>query len=148
MNILIATDLSETSNSTIDYVKKLRAESLIRVWLLHVAEPDPDFVGYDADPVLMRDQTAKKYHMQHCRLQQLSQELNSAGVDCTALLVQGAIVETILDEAEKLSIDTIVVESHGKGTMTALFTGSTVTDIAHKAARPVLVIPDSWRSRL
>lgn len=126
-----------------DYMKRLRGELVMQAWLLHVAEPDPDFVSYDADPTLMRDQTAKKYHREHSQLQQLSRELNSAGIKCTALLVQGAIVETILNEANKLSVDTIVLGSHRRRFVMTVLAGSTVTGILHQSTIPVLVIPDS-----
>ena len=141
MKILVAVDLSETSRVIIDYVKNLASTLSGKFWLIHVAEPDPDFVGYEVDPILMRDQTAEKYHNEHNQLQQLSQELCSVSVNCTPLLIQGAIVETILNEANKLSIDMIVVGSYGKRTTMTLLAGSTSRDLLHKSTIPVLVIP-------
>ena len=141
MNILVAIDLSETSKVIIDYVKIMASTFSGRYWLFHVAEPDPDFVGYEVDPILMREQTANKYHTEHIQLQQLNQSLCSAGINCTSLLIQGVIVDVILNEAQKLSIDMIVVGSHGKRAAMSLLAGSTSRELIHKSTIPVLVIP-------
>lgn len=141
MKILVAVDLSGSSRVIIDYVKNLASTCSGKIWLLHVAEPDPDFVGYEVDPIPMRDLTAKKHHKEHNQLQQFSQELCSAGINCTSLLIQGAIVETILNEVNKLSINMIILGSHGKRITTSLLLGSTSMDILHKSSIPVLVIP-------
>lgn len=141
MKILVAIDLSKGANTIIDFVKILSGTFPLNIWLLHVAEPEPDFVGYDVDPVLMRDQTAKKYHEEHNQLQQLSREFYAAGIHCSSLLIQGVIVDTILSEAEKLSIDMIIVGSHKKRVAMTMLTGSLIKDILHKSTIPVLVIP-------
>jgi nucleotide-binding universal stress UspA family protein len=141
MKILVAVDLPGASRAIIAYVKILASTCSGKVWLLHVAEPAPDFVGYEVDPIPMRNQTAKKYHEEHYQLQQLSQELCSAGINCTSLLIQGAIVETIINQANKLSIDMIIAGSHGKRVAMSLLLGSTSRDLLHKSSVPVLVIP-------
>ena len=141
MNILVAIDLSGSSRVIVDYMKKLENALSGKFWLFHVAEPDPDFVGYEVDPILMRDQTAKKYHAEHIQLQQLNQSLCSAGINCTSLLIQGVIVDAILNQAQKLSIDMIVVGSHGKRAAMSLLAGSTSRELIHKSTIPVLVIP-------
>lgn len=147
MKILVALDLSESSRVIIDYVKGLGSVFPENIWLLHVAEPDPDFVGYDVDPTLMRDQTAKKYRKEHKKLQQLRRKLSASGTNCTSLLIQGSIVETILSEAVKLSVNMIIVGAQRKKTVTSLILGSTCRGVLHKSRIPVLVIPASPKKR-
>lgn len=141
MNLLVAVDFSDTSRLIVDTVRGLAKSTFAKVWLLHVAEPDPDFVGYDADPTEMRDVVAKHYHDEHRQLQTFAQELRAAGLDCEALLIQGATVETVLDQAVKLSATMLVIGSHGKGAVRRLLLGSISEGVLHKSKIPVLVVP-------
>lgn len=149
MNILVALDLSESSQIVVGQAKKLAKALSAKIWLLHVANLNPDLsfspVG-SAEVTLqdvggIRDTVAKKFHNEHRLLQQFGQELRSAGLDCTALLVQGSITETILNEAAKLSADMVILGSQEKGAVHRVLLGSTSEDIFHKSPVPVLIVP-------
>ena len=146
MQLLVAVDFSDTSQTVIEYVKDLGNALSGKIWLLHVAEPDPEFVGYDVDPPEMRDAVARRFHREHQQIQQLSQELRSKGLDCEALLIQGPTVETILHEIKKLSVDMVVLGSHGKGVLKSILVGSTSEGVLQKSSVPVLVIPTHGRT--
>lgn len=146
MKLLVAVDFSDSSRIVIGYVKDLAKALSGKIWLLHVAEPDPEFVGYDVDPPEMRDAVARRFHREHQQIQQLSQELRSEGLDCEALLIQGPTVETILREIKKLSVDMVVVGSHGKGVLRHILVGSTSEGVLQKSSVPVLVVPTHGRT--
>ncbi len=146
MKLLVAIDFSDSSQKLIEYVKELGKVVSGNIWLLHVAEPDPEFVGYEVDPPEMRDAVARRFHKEHQQLQQLGLELRSEGMDCVALLVQGPTVETILREIEKLSVDMVIVGSHGKGMLRHLLIGSTSEGVIQKSSIPVLVVPTHGRT--
>ncbi len=59
----------------------------------------------------------------------------------SALVVQGAIAETILGEATKLEAKLIVMGSHGYGTISELIVGGVSKVVLRKARCPVLIIP-------
>ena len=149
MKILVAIDLEESTQIVIGQAKKFATALSAKTWLLHVANLNPDlaFAPVGAEEVSlqdvgeMRDAVAKKFHNEHLHLQQLSQELRSAGLDCTALLVEGAIIETILNEAAKLSADMVVLGSRKKGVLDRFLLGSTSEGVLHKSTVPVLVVP-------
>jgi nucleotide-binding universal stress UspA family protein len=141
MRILAAIDFSESSQAVIKQARKLAQALPAKIWLLHVAEPDPDFVGYRDDPEVMRDVVAKRYHTEHKQLQELAGQLRGASMDCVALLVQGTTADTILKEGTRLSVDMIVVGSHGKGAMKQLILGSTSEGVLRRATVPVFVVP-------
>jgi nucleotide-binding universal stress UspA family protein len=141
MNILVAIDLSKSSEIIIGKMKELTKALSAKIWLLHVAEPNPDFVGYEVDTDVMRDVIAKRFQKEHSQLQEYSQELRSAGLDCTALLVQGPTTETILNEAAKLSAGMVILGSQGKGVLGQILLGSTSEGVLHKSPVPVLVVP-------
>jgi nucleotide-binding universal stress UspA family protein len=140
-NILVPIDFSSLSESVVDVAKTLAECFSARLWLIHVASPDPDFVGYDAGPQSVRDQVAEHLREEHQRLQSTAADLRQAGLDATALLVQGATAEKILAEAEKHAADLIVMGSHGRGAMYRTLMGSVSERVLRKAACPVTIIP-------
>jgi nucleotide-binding universal stress UspA family protein len=141
MSLLVAVDLSESSRTVIDHARSLAAGYPGKIWLVHVAAPEPDFVGYRVGPQSVRDGVARHVHEEHKQLQHWAEDLRSSGLDCTALLVQGPFASTILSEADRLAVQVIVVGSHGQGAAHRLFVGSTSEGILRGAAVPVFVVP-------
>lgn len=139
--ILAALDLSEASGAILRQVAGLAQALRARVWLIHVAEPDPEFVGREVDPEVMRDDLAEEYRKEHRELQRLAEDLRNDGLETTALLVRGPTAEKILEEARRLRADLIVVGSYGKGGVRRLLFGSTSEDVLQSAGVPVLVVP-------
>ena len=141
MKLLIAVDFSSNYESVIAYTRKLGSLLDAKIWLLHVAEPNPELVGHEVASQVIRDSAAEKFHEEHRQLQKAGDELRKAGLDCVALLIQGSTVKTILSEAEKLGIDMIVLGSYAKGTVEKLFLGSTNEDLIKTSKFPLLVVP-------
>jgi nucleotide-binding universal stress UspA family protein len=67
--------------------------------------------------------------------------LRDAGHEVNALLVQGPTVQTILEQAEKLGAEVIVVGSHGRGKLFDLVVGSVSAGVIRKSPIPVLGVP-------
>ena len=145
MKLVVAVDLSESTQIIIEKVEEINIECPAQVWILHNAEPEPDFVEFKVDPLAAREALAKKFHDEHRQIQEIANRLRKAGLDARALLVHGATVETILKEAADLDVDMIVVGSHGRGAMHQLLMGSVSEAILHKSRYPVLVIPTHKR---
>jgi nucleotide-binding universal stress UspA family protein len=141
MKLLIAVDFSTSFDAIIAYTRRLGALLNARIWLLHVAIPNPELAGFQVASQTLRDSAAKEFHEEHRHLQRAADELRQAGLDCVALLVQGSAATTILAEAEKLDIDMIVLGSYGKGTMKKLILGSTGDEVIRTSTIPVLVVP-------
>ena len=146
MKLLVAVDLSESTQTIVEKVEEINKEYPSKVWILHNAEPEPDFVEFKVDPLAARETLAKKFHNEHRQIQEIANRLRKAGLDATALLVHGATVETILKEASDLDVDMIVVGTHGRGAMYQLLLGSVSKGILHKSRYPVLVIPTHDRT--
>jgi nucleotide-binding universal stress UspA family protein len=146
MKLLVAVDLSESTQTIVDKVEEINKEYPAKVWILHNAEPEPDFVEFKVDPLAARENLAKKFHNEHRQIQEIANRLRKAGLEATALLVHGATVETILKEASDLDVDMIVVGTHGRGAMYQLLVGSVSEGILHKSPYPVLVIPTHKRT--
>jgi nucleotide-binding universal stress UspA family protein len=147
MNILVAVDLSSASPKILHYVKTLVLNLSAKVWLLYVEKPDLGFVGFGPGrPQSVLDQVADKFEKKRKELQDEVDKLKSSGIDAKALLVQGAAVEVILDEASKLKADLIVVGSHGHGAVYHLMVGSVSEGVLHRSSCPVLVVPTHDRT--
>jgi len=142
MNILAAVDFSAFTEPILAAVERIAAVvPETKIWLLHVAEPDPSFVGYEAGPAVVRDQVAAEYREERRRLQGYADGLRRSGRDVSTLVVQGAIAETILAEADALDVQLIVMGSHGYGTIAVPVVGGVSKVVLRKAACPVLIIP-------
>lgn len=113
MHIVVAIDFADTTEQLLQVAQKTAKASGAAVLLRHVAEPDPSFAGFAAGSNAVRDQIAHKFREQHRDLQAHADALRRAGVETTALLVQGATAESILAEAERVDADCIVMGTHG-----------------------------------
>jgi nucleotide-binding universal stress UspA family protein len=146
MKLLVAVDLSESTQTIVEKVEEINKEYPAKVWILHNAEPEPDILEFKVDPLAARETLAKKFHNEHRQIQEIANRLRKAGLDATALLVHGPTVEAILKEASDLDVDMIVVGTHGRGAMYQLLMGSVSEGILHKSRYPVLVIPTHKRT--
>lgn len=145
MNILVGIDLSDCTETIVKKAQEFAKVLSAKVWLLHVAEPEPDFVGFDVGPQYERDALSERFHQEHSKIQVLANDMRKDGLDVTALLVRGTTVEKILSEASKLDADIIIVGSHGRGAMHRLLVGSVSEGVLRHAECPVLVIPTHER---
>jgi len=147
MNILVAVDLSSASQKILQYVETLALDLSAKVWLLHAEKPDLGFVGFGPGrPESVLDQVADKFEKKRKELQDEADKLQDFGIDAKTLVVQGAAVEVILDEASKLKADLIVVGSHGHGAVYHLLVGSVSEGVLHRSACPVLIVPTHDRT--
>lgn len=145
-NILVPLDLSPVGARVVHIAASLAQPLGAKLWLVHVAAPDPDFVGFKAGPHYVREQRADVLRKEHVELQVIADGLRNRGIDSEALLVQGPTTETLLDEAERLRADLIVMGSHGRGALYKAFVGSTSEQVLAQSKVPVLVVPSSDRS--
>ena len=141
LKILVAVDLSAATARVIQVTERIARGMSGEAWILHVAEAEPDLVGFDAGPKVVRDQVAKEFREEHKQVQEYADTLREAGIEATALLIRGPIVETVLKEAERLEVDLVIVGSHGFGALYDLLVGSESRGILKKSEVPVLVVP-------
>jgi len=141
MKLLVAIDFSEVTEKIMAKVKELALKVNAKVWLIHVVQPEPDFIGYKVGPETEREFIAKKFRQKHILLQEKAEELKNEGINITPLLVQGPTIETILSQAEKIEADIIVVGSHGHGAMFRILVGSISEGLLHNSTKPLLIIP-------
>jgi nucleotide-binding universal stress UspA family protein len=141
MKLLVAIDFSDPTDLIFRVAKRLAASLNASVWVVHAAEPEPDFVGYDAGPEVVRGQVAKELRDEHRQLQEYADQLREQDVEAKAILAQGPTVEVLLELAEKQGSDLIVVGSHGRGMVAEMFMGSVSQGLIRDGRWPVTVVP-------
>jgi nucleotide-binding universal stress UspA family protein len=139
--ILVAVDFSPVTRLLLQAAERV-ADVSTKVYLIHVAAPEPDFVGYTVGPQYIRDDRANELREEHRMLSSYKDELIQKGIDAEALLVGGPTVETLLGEVEKLKAELLIIGRKGHSKIFEVIIGSVCNDIMHKLPVPALVIPE------
>ena len=141
MNILAAVDLSPATAKVIEAARGVADLTGARIYVLHVVESEPDFIGHDADPEVLRARVVADFPLEHQRVQALVKKLQDEGLDAIDWLVRGPAVEMTLKIADKLDAGLLVVGTHGHGAVYDVLIGSFSSGIIRKTKLPVLVVP-------
>lgn len=139
--ILVAYDFSDQGRAVLAHAQQLARASGLAIELIHVAAPDPDFVGYEAGPQSVRDARAHALRDEHRTLQELADELGEYQIDVTPRLVEGPTVETLLAHAAAPGVRMIVMGTKGQSGLAKMWMGSVCEGVLQEAECPVLVIP-------
>lgn len=139
--ILVPVDFSPITDRVIETAIHLAKPLSAHVHLVHVAAPEPEFIGYEPGPQSVRDTVAQHLHDEHRKLQDIEKRLAGKGIEVTALLIQGFTVEKILAEAERIHADLLIAGTHGHSALRSLLVGSTADGLLRGARCPVVVIP-------
>jgi len=142
-NIITPIDFSDVTDEVVAKTAQLAKALDAKVWLIHAAVPEPDFVSYEVGPEYIRDSAARRLREEHRMLGQYQDNLRADGVDVTAMMVPGQPVAKILQEAQRLEADWIVLGSHGHGALHNLLAGSVCQGVVKKATCPVVIIPSN-----
>jgi nucleotide-binding universal stress UspA family protein len=141
MSLLVCVDLSPATERVVEVATGLAVRAQLPLTLLHIAAPEPDFVGYDAGPQTVRDAVARGLRAEHRELEALRKSAESRGIAARALMVQGPTVEKILAQVDLLHPDVVVVGSRGHSLLREAFAGSVTRDLLSHSHVPVLVVP-------
>jgi nucleotide-binding universal stress UspA family protein len=142
-NILVAIDDHEAVTAASPIIARtleLATAFSSKVWLLHIVPParQPPF---NIDKDVLRKEMAGELRHEHKSLHHLAESLRERHADVTALLVEGAIIRTILDESERLDIDLIVLGCHRHGLLYGALTEFTEEGLLSKCLRPIMFVP-------
>lgn len=139
--ILVGLDFSPAHEHVLATAVALARATRAELALLHIAPEDPDFIGYEPGPPTVRDGVAQALREQRQKLEADEARLRAEGLRVTARTIQGPIARKIIQEAERLSADWIVVGSHGRGGVRRLLLGSVSEAVVRGAPCPVVIVP-------
>jgi len=140
-NLLVALDMKPTDALLLAQASLLAEKCGSKIWMIHVASPDPDFVGFEMGPKYIRDFVADELRTEHRQLQAHTTELKGKSLDAEGLLVQGPTIDMIEAEVKKLNIDLLILGSHKHSFLYEAFVGNTAVRIIKESSIPVLIVP-------
>lgn len=140
-NLLLAVDVKSTDRLLIDFAILMAEKFHSKVWIIHIAAPDPDFVGYGVGPTYIRKSRAEELKKEHKELHSYLSRFDERSVTADALLIQGPTIEMLEEEIKKLKIDLLIMGSHKHGLLYEMFVGNTTIDMVKKHAIPMMIIP-------
>jgi len=141
MRYLVALDFSEITPRLLATTRRHARPGTDEIKLLHVAAPDPEFVGYDAGPQVVRDERAEQLREEHRQLEAYAAALQAEGYAAKGFLIQGPTAESLLAKAEAWEIDLIVIGSHGHGLLYEVILGSVCQAVLKASHLPLLIVP-------
>ncbi|MBV8223741.1 MAG: universal stress protein [Verrucomicrobia bacterium] len=150
--ILVPIDFSDHSKKTVSFVVKfLSTYNNATIQLLHVL----DVLNYVGTPYVRRLQNCDHVKSEidaaaqeaRERLTEVERQFLGQGVKVKAYLRFGSPFEEIVQMADKLDVDLIIIGSHGCTGLTHLLVGSTAERVVEHAPCPVLVVKER-RSRV
>ena len=159
--ILVPIDVSDVTGPVIDLARQLAKALGTEIHLVHVREltaaATPGTLGYGLagmpelapmtgvpvpgfDPL---PETLPQDKRQKSKIAEWQNEIAQDGINVSLHEPAGAVIEGILNQADELDVDLIVMGTHGHGAMYNLLVGSTTKGVLKHSRRPVLLVPPS-----
>ncbi len=139
--ILAPIDFSAASDHVVAEALALARAVQGRLVLLHVVPPALRLGGDAALAESGAEFAVEAETDAHRRLAELQDKLRADGVAAHAVHRSGHAGECIVQQAERLSADYIVIGSHGHTAFYDLIVGSTTTRVLKEATCRVVVVP-------
>lgn len=139
--ILVGVDTHEDASALIDQALPLALAFDSTVYVVHVAEPDPEFMPWDGDLPEMRHQQAVVDRTEHRAVQSLAARLRDAGVNTVALQFRAPTADGLIEKAGEVGADLMIVGSHRRGPLLRALLGSVSRRVVDRSPCPVLVVP-------
>ena len=139
--ILAPIDFSKVSNAVVNEACELARAVEGRVVLLAVVQPPVVVTEYAAMIDNIAELTAAGEKNAARQLEALEEKVRSEFVSVESVQVVGAPVANIIDQADQLEANYIVMGSHGHTAFYDLLVGSTTHGVLMRAKCPVVIVP-------
>jgi nucleotide-binding universal stress UspA family protein len=134
--ILVGGDASEGTRAALRWAAELAADLRARVVVVHAFEPlaHLEELGPGADLVAARERAEAELRGSVC------EDLRARGVEHEARLREGLPARVLIDVADEVDADLIVVGARRRGPWKKLLLGSTSSALPQLTSRPVVVV--------
>jgi len=140
--ILVPVDFSDITTEVLDYAIHQAKEDSGSITVLHVTAPNPIYPGPDAEPVTIQTYVDEELQREKEELRAITEHIQKQGVEANSVLLQGSIIDTIIDEAKEMQADMIVMGKESHGLLYRTLLGTTSEGVIRRARIPVLIIPE------
>ena len=144
--ILCPVDFSDCSRRALDHALAVARCYGSTVTALHVISPapvmaaGPHYAGAAARVTTALPPTDR--HIATAQVQRLAEAEHVPGVRVATLVAEAPVIYTeILEQAERLGADLVVLGTHGRSGFERLFLGSTAERVLRTARCPVMTVP-------
>ena len=135
--ILCPIDFSDASHNAVRYAHEFAKGMGAHLVLLNVVEPRPMAVDMSLSYVPLEEDLEKAARED---LEEIIRSEREKGVEVQAEVQIGTPSEIILDRAEELDVNLVILGSHGKTGLSRLLMGSVAESVVRKAKCPVLIV--------
>ncbi|WP_088328996.1 universal stress protein [Lacimicrobium sp. SS2-24] len=140
MSLVVAIDFSSGTSALIDAVADM-AKPSESVYLVHVEEPDPDFVGFEPGPESVKQHLVDKHDEAKRKLTELANNLSRTDIKANIAILRGQTAKEIIAKADAEQARMIILGSHGHGALYDLLVGSVAEYVIRSCSLPVLLVP-------
>jgi len=134
--ILLAVDGSSDAQEAVKYSRDLALQNDAQVIVVHAFEPVPTYLGEPHKSRVAADHVSEGRRI----AQQTVKDLEEAGLDVIAEVLEGPAAKAILGVADVRQPDLIVMGSRGHGELASLLLGSVSHRVLAHAQAPVMIV--------
>ena len=134
-------DALTLSSPIVERTMELAKALASKVWLVHVV-PRLGTTPFTVPREALRDGAATELHHEHRRMQKVTTLLREHGIDASALLIEGTTVKTLLQEADRLHADLIVLGYHSHSLFYRALLDGTGERLLNESRYPLLFVPE------
>lgn len=139
--ILVTTDGSDITATAVAQAVELAQKLGSQLYALTVTEPYPYSPLAETQPISPQEHLDAELRVANARLLAVQNAASAAGVRCEASSVEGNQPwRAIVDHAERVKADLVVMASHGRRGVSALLLGSETQKVLTHSKIPVLVV--------
>jgi len=139
--ILVTTDGSDITATAVAQAVELAQKLGSQLYALTVTEPYPYSPLAETQPISPQEHLDAELRVANSRLLAVQNAAGAAGVRCEASSVEGTQPwRAIVDHAERIKADLVVMASHGRRGVSALLLGSETQKVLTHSKIPVLVV--------
>jgi nucleotide-binding universal stress UspA family protein len=142
MSLLVAIDFSTVSTSIVNVIADIAKIDDV-IYLMHVVEPNPEFVGFETGPASLNKQLEEELQRKQTLLQEHALCMEKLGFIVKQVIVNGVIADEIITYAKKTEARLIVLGRHKHSLMYHLLVGSVAEAVLKKSPIPTVLIPPS-----
>lgn len=138
--ILFPFDFSDLAEQALEKATAIAARNNSSLTLVHVVEPIVHGIGFALVPPEMDAINLREMARAQKRLQPIRSDVMAAGVKCRTVARLGRTWRGIVQTAEELKTDLIVMATHGRTGLDHALLGSTAERVVQHAPCSVLIL--------
>ncbi len=137
--ILVATDGSQYSDKAIEVAVGLAKAFNSSLYIIHVVEEDKVAMAASTMPIMV-NVIEDMVKIGNEILSKAKAKATEAGINAEVILARGNAADKILENADKLNVDLIIVGSRGLKGLARFLLGSVSEKVVRHSSKPVLVV--------